>query len=522
MTRLSTSKAWKSKDGKKLVIACPYQHRLVLKDELGASWNGHLKKWTMPYTLPSVMKLMTEHCQLCENTLFDFDEDIQKLLDRKQSEKRKRSSDSLIFKTPPFDYQRRMVELFLSWGGKALIFDETGVGKSKQAIDCSVNCGATSILIVSNKSSMHNFKNQVLQHSNLIPIVLDGPVKDRKLALKSDDYDVFIVNYDVLAKMQNDLLVKGFDCVIFDEIHLIKDPNANRSKVAKILADTIQYRIGLTATPSGNTKVDVFMPFNVIDDTIFGKNFWTFKNQFFVHERRVFGSRSHNVFESLKPAREDEFKRLVAKRSRRIKAESVSNDFPEVMSYPLTIELTKAQWAEYKDIMSGELVGLPLAFELQKYTSKLKLPALIDYVQSLDGKKALVFCRFTSTIDMVKEAIPNAVVLDGRAKGDEWQSFQKDDSPIMICQCQMGTGWEVPQAPVSIFFEMDFSYINRKQCEGRNRRSGHTQYGPVFRVDMIADGTFDTVIHDTISEKDVTASDVMEFVEGLMKGGEKA
>ena len=59
-------------------------------------------------------------------------------------------------------------------------------------------------------------------------IVIDEPV------LKST-HTLIIINYEKLKKHCDSLLKINFDLVIIDEVHLIKNPEAERTKYVKLL-----------------------------------------------------------------------------------------------------------------------------------------------------------------------------------------------------------------------------------------------------------------------------------------------
>ena len=80
----------------------------------------------------------------------------------------------------------------------------------------------------------------------------------------------------------NYLKEQNFDCVILDEGSRVKGAKANRSHAVKALVKDIPRRYILSGTLCLGDPRDVFMPMNVLNDHIFGSDYYHFKRKYTV------------------------------------------------------------------------------------------------------------------------------------------------------------------------------------------------------------------------------------------------
>lgn len=104
--------------------------------------------------------------------------------------------------------------------------------------------------------------------------VVEGTPKERLQALNADA-EIFIVGVDNLAWLIDQYITKKggswvgalpFDCLILDELSLFKSRDSIRFKKLRRAVKTIEYRYGLTGTPSPNGLVDLWAQILLLDD----------------------------------------------------------------------------------------------------------------------------------------------------------------------------------------------------------------------------------------------------------------
>lgn len=71
-----------------------------------------------------------------------------------------------------------------------------------------------------------------------------------------------------------------FSAIIMDEGSRIKGHDSSRSQAIQKIAQRIPYRVLMSGTISLGSPLDVYMPFTILNDSIFGGNYFRFKNRY--------------------------------------------------------------------------------------------------------------------------------------------------------------------------------------------------------------------------------------------------
>ena len=132
-----------------------------------------------------------------------------------------------------------------------------GLGKTYQSIVSALELNAQKILIVCPANAKINWFREI---SNFVPeedisILKTGHWNPKRFT---------IINYDILKnfhtlvdgrkkyqewEINRHLADEGFDLVIMDEAHMVKNPKANRTKIMNQVTNKIEKRWLLTGTP---------------------------------------------------------------------------------------------------------------------------------------------------------------------------------------------------------------------------------------------------------------------------------
>ena len=70
------------------------------------------------------------------------------------------------------------------------------------------------------------------------------------------------------------------DMIICDESQRIKTHDAEQSKAMHKLGDRARYKLILSGTPVQNNAIDLYSQYRFLDPTIFGTNFYQFRNRY--------------------------------------------------------------------------------------------------------------------------------------------------------------------------------------------------------------------------------------------------
>src|SRR3990167_821623 len=112
-----------------------------------------------------------------------------------------------------YGYQRDGVEFFKRSGGRAVNADAPGVGKSAQALTYIKETNKKRSLIVSPATMKYVWEDEVKKWTDLTSYVISS--KDK--VIPALQYDIFIINYDILKKHLSNLLGIKWDILVGDE-----------------------------------------------------------------------------------------------------------------------------------------------------------------------------------------------------------------------------------------------------------------------------------------------------------------
>lgn len=440
-----------------------------------------------------------------------------------------------------FDHQVEGIEKFLKFKEGFANFGEPGTGKTLQAI------GAMNILrqrgmihkvlIICPKSIKAVWANEFEKSTDSWKIkVLGGTSKEKKLFIKTELTDVFIVNYDSVKLILTELNQWRPDLVIIDEAHAIKNHRAQRTKAVKGIKSALRW--AMTGTPIIQNPLDIWSIFDWIKSGLFSPNFYAFRNRYCV----IWSGAGFPLIKGFKNL--PEMKEKCDRYSWRV-LKSECLDLPEKIWTVREFELSEEERKIYKD-MAEEMIAeigkeeitastaLVRTLRLQQITGGAipdmkdvtKLKVLEELLDELAGQKVVIFCRFKEEIRRIKMLCATLsrpyVVMTGeegeheRAKAIE--EFQKEDGKdtIFLATIQTGgLGITLTAASHCVYYSNSWSLGDRIQSSDRLHRIG--QKNSVTYYDLAASGTIDKKILKVLSKKEslsdrITGDDLRKIV----------
>src|SRR5438105_3989661 len=162
---------------------------------------------------------------------------------------------------------------FLRERTSAALFDEQGLGKSKQLIDAisadiaeEVLAGA---LIVCPNSLKTTWAEEIEKHSTLRYAVFGAGRNARRQAFRSLRAQFYVINYEAvaseLASLRALLRFKRM-ALVLDESHRIKTPTARVTRAVHALRSDAAKRYIMTGTPVANKPEDLWSQYYFLDD----------------------------------------------------------------------------------------------------------------------------------------------------------------------------------------------------------------------------------------------------------------
>ena len=333
------------------------------------------------------------------------------------------------------------------------------------------------------------------------------------------------------------------DLIICDESQRIKTHDAEQSKALHKLGDQARYKLILSGTPVQNDAIDIFSQYRFLDSTIFGQNFFQFRNRYAImggfNRRKIIGykdldgliRKEHSIAfritkseavdlpEQTFETRKVFFSKKEQELYNRIKRDSYA-ELDSGGQITATTVLTKL--LRLQQLTGGFLVKDEATKPEQ--VSKAKLDALSDIIEDYvigAGKKLVIFARFIAEvkaiIDMVAKQLPKGmkqVAIYGDIKKEDRggivKQFQEDpNTTIFIGQIDTaGTGITLTAADTCVYYSKNFNYATYSQSLSRIHRIG--QRNVCTYIDLEVDKTVDELISKSLAKKEDMAKTVVD------------
>lgn len=333
------------------------------------------------------------------------------------------------------------------------------------------------------------------------------------------------------------------DMIIADESQRIKTHDAAQSKAMHQLGDQARYKLILSGTPVQNNAIDIYSQYRFLDPTVFGKNFYQFRNRYAImggfNRRQIVGykdmddliRREHSIAfritkeeaidlpEQTFEVRHIQMDKKLADLYQRIKRDSYA-EIETGGQITATTVLTKL--LRLQQLAGGFLVTDDAA--KPQLVSTAKLEALSDIVQDYvvdGGKKLVIFARFVpevkAIIDLMKKVLPDrkkAVSIYGEIKKEDRgaivQQFQTDpDTVVFVGQIDTaGTGVTLTAADTCVYYSKNFNYAAYEQSLSRIHRIG--QRNTCTYIDLVMEKTVDEMINRALAKKEDIAKTVVD------------
>ena len=161
-----------------------------------------------------------------------------------------------------YPYQKVGVEFLIASGGRAIISDPPGLGKSLQSLAYIAHENFARSLIVAPASVKSSWVKEAKKWTNMSYIEIDSKTDLSKIPA---NVQLWIINYDILKKHLDTLLKTRFDVVVADECHMVKSRTAQRTKALMAIAKHVPHVVLLSGTPLLSRPVEMYTLLNMVD-----------------------------------------------------------------------------------------------------------------------------------------------------------------------------------------------------------------------------------------------------------------
>lgn len=423
---------------------------------------------------------------------------------------------------PPLEHQKESIQKLVE-NKKYILADDMGLGKTTSTIIASLETKSKKILIICPASLKINWKREIENYTDRSIYICEGKNFE-------DGHDYTIINYDIIKnfhdpkKKDKSILIKAnFDLVIIDEAHYIKNAQAKRTKLINDIAKDIERIWLLTGTPMTSRPIDYYNLLNLVESPV--ANNWMayvvrYCNgyQFNVGGRKVWNVMGASNLDELR-------ERTSSTILRRLKENVL--DLPDKLISPIYLRLTSI---DYENVM-GEYYdwydknpeeSKSLTVQFTKLTKVRQIIADEKVIHTIEiakntieqGKKVIIFCNFTESLNKIVEFFgKEAVKLDGSMSKKDRQksvdSFQENDKvKVFVGNIKAaGVGITLTKGEVVIMNDLSFVPSDHSQAEDRAYRFGQKNnvivYYPLF------DNTIEGIIYDILNSKKQVISKVM-------------
>jgi SWI/SNF-related matrix-associated actin-dependent regulator of chromatin subfamily A-like protein 1 len=413
----------------------------------------------------------------------------------------------------------------------AALFDEQGLGKSRQLLDAVAQAKSSGeiegALIVCPNTIKPTWGEEIERFTELPYAIFGSGRKARRLAFQSLRATFYVINYEAvsaeLASLKALLRFKRM-ALVLDESHRIKTPEAKITKAIHALRTFAVRRYIMTGTPVANKPEDLWTQYFFLDDgEALGSSFDDFRQRFCVPSGGYTGI--DNLRELLKPLS-----------LRREKEGSVNLPQKSVVRIPIHLggqqlgmydELRRNLAIWIRDMSGDEMLAQAedILTRLVRLAQLASNPGLIDssydevpakyraidellpiYLSEPEDK-VIIWTSFVANIAVLKSRLVsfNPVCihggLDSKAKQRSIRAFKTDPSVrvLLANPAAAREGLTLTQAKTAIYLDRTFNLVDYLQSQDRIHRLSQTK--PCEIILLVAHATIDEFIDFSLEQK---------------------
>ena len=423
------------------------------------------------------------------------------------------------------------------------IFHEQGLGKTKIAIDLAFywlkERKADSILIVTKKSLIANWKDELNDHGNISPLTLSNNKTENSKKLGQAGA-IYLCNYELIRGDVNNF-IRFFmirNCaIILDESTQIKTPSSKTAKAFHKLSPHAKKRIIMTGTPISNRPYDIWSQIYFLDQgKRLGESFDDFKDKYDLNNNLnndrsgqiIFKNNLKNLKKEIRDCSLRETKKTagIELPDRRFIVETVPMDAKQKILYEkMQIELSAEVLKDNKLIIDDVEVILKRLGRLLQISSNA---ALVDEKYSLlppkvikteeivekaisESSKILIWTNYVKNVDYLTKYFMKfgAVGIHGNIeveKRNNLISNFKNNTNIKILIATPGVakeGLTLVEANYAIFFDRNFSLENYLQAQDRIYRIKQKKECYIYKI--LSENSIDNWVEALLDAKEVAA-----------------
>jgi len=429
----------------------------------------------------------------------------------------------------PLPHQKRGSQ-FLRDRSAAALFDEQGLGKTKQLIDAVTQDVADNVLagalIVCPNSLKTTWAEEIEQHSAVRYAVFGAGRKARRDAFRSLKAVFYVINYEAVAAELTSLrALLRFKrmAIVLDESHRIKTPGARVTRAIHQLRNEAAKRYIMSGTPVANKPEDLWSQIFFLDDgASLGPTFESFRARYCTAAGYVGVDELRDLVGRLALRREKRGTvRLPQKTIRRVSValtgsqrrlyQKMRNEL-ELWVRSLTGEQVLAQGDNILSrlVRLAQLASNPGLLDANYTEAPTKFRALDDLVPAyLQDRlqKVIVWTSFVDNIPQLTSRFqhfrPVALhgEMDGASRDAAVVAFKRDPGVRLLVANPAAAreGLTLTTSSVAIYLDRTFNLVDFLQSQDRIHRLSQKRDCEI--VLLIAQHTIDEFIDFSLAQK---------------------
>jgi SWI/SNF-related matrix-associated actin-dependent regulator 1 of chromatin subfamily A len=410
-------------------------------------------------------------------------------------------------------------------GGRCLIGDDMGIGKTIQAIaHIGLNQDKLPALVIVPASVKYNWLKECSAWlPDMTSIVLEG----RSGTIPNAD--IVICNYDIVAGRQVALMDYGFNIVVCDESHYLKNNKAKRTQATLEIAKQSESVLCLSGTAITNRPNEFFTTLNLLRPNEF-PSFFDYGVRYCAGEQTRFGwdfSGASNTDELHNRTRDFCIRRL---------KKEVLTELPDKIRTIHTVEPNSKEIKRYNELHRAwmeeynSLETLPAGFVLNMLTALrhecglIKVPSAVEYIKEyreITGKQLVVFAHHTDvlrdTANLLRQDKNHKWRIGGitgdmpaEKRQQNVEAFQNGQLDVILCSTVAAKeGITLTNADTVLFIEREWTPAWEEQAEDRVNRIGQESQS-VQAVFLSVANTIDEKFNHVVENKRAVIQAVLD------------
>lgn len=404
----------------------------------------------------------------------------------------------------PWEIQRTTAAL-LTESPRAFVLSTMGTGKTRAvlfAADYLLELGVKRVLVAAPLSTLTPVWESEL--FGVLPRrrvrVLYGS-REKRLKLLAEDADIYIINHHGLPMLRSQLIARGFDVVVLDELAVFRNRSTELWKAANAVvnAPSTKYAWGLTGSPTPNAPTDAWAQIRMLTPGRVSRTMADFKDRTM---RQVSSFRwiarpdaNETVYQAMQPSvrftREDVMELPPTSYvDREVKLDADASKAYKMLYDKARLLTTSGQsvTAANEGILQSKLLQVACGYiyaddkTIYELPSSARLKALDEILAETD-RKVIVFVPFIHALNGVHRHLAKHHTVEAvhggtaRAARDKiFRDFQNAEHPRVLLahpQC-MAHGLTLTSANTIVWYSPTTSLEIYEQANARITRPGQT------------------------------------------------